>query len=81
MAVESAAECDVAIVGGGAAGLAAAAALARNGLAVCVLEARDRAGGRVLTRRDPDVAVPLELGAELVHGRPAATLAWAAKAR
>src|SRR5262245_6492091 len=78
---ETAAECDVVVVGAGAAGLAAAARLAREGVAVCVLEARDRVGGRIFTRRVPGVDVPIELGAELVHGRPAATLAWAAKAR
>ncbi|HEX5047434.1 MAG TPA: NAD(P)-binding protein, partial [Gammaproteobacteria bacterium] len=78
---ELAADCEVAIVGAGAAGLAAAARLAREGVAVCLLEARDRAGGRIYTRRDPANGLPLELGAELVHGRPAATLAWSAKAR
>ncbi len=81
MATNKAATCDVAIVGAGAAGLAAAARLVRNGVSVCVLEARDRVGGRILTRRDPGLDVALELGAELVHGRPEATLAWAAKAR
>ena len=59
---------DVIVVGAGVAGLAAAARLARAGLRVCVLEARDRAGGRIQTIRPPDVAVPVELGAELVHG-------------
>ncbi|HZF31263.1 MAG TPA: NAD(P)/FAD-dependent oxidoreductase [Gammaproteobacteria bacterium] len=78
---ETAADCDVVIVGAGAAGLAAAARLAREGVSARVLEARDRIGGRIFTRRVPGVDVPLELGAELVHGRPAATLAWAAKAR
>lgn len=59
---------DVAVVGAGAAGLAAADALRREGLGVIVLEARDRIGGRVLTLRDDRVPVPIELGAEFVHG-------------
>jgi monoamine oxidase len=62
-------EYDVAIVGAGAAGLAAAQELLHAGLRVCCLEARDRIGGRVLTAHD--LAVPVELGAEFVHGRPA----------
>src|SRR6202022_2378983 len=31
--------------------------------------ARDRIGGRVYTHHDPSVSVPLELGAEFVHGK------------
>jgi monoamine oxidase len=42
-------EVDVAIVGGGAAGLGAARALEASGLSVVVLEARDRLGGRAHT--------------------------------
>jgi monoamine oxidase len=42
---------DVAIVGGGFAGLTAARQLARAGKEVCVLEARDRVGGRVLNHK------------------------------
>ena len=64
-------DCDVAIIGAGAAGLAAAVELGRRGLDVCILEARDRIGGRILTRREPHLAAPIELGAEFVHGRPA----------
>jgi len=59
---------DVAIVGAGVAGLAAAAALKASGHRVLVLEARDRIGGRVLTHRDGRLPVPIELGAEFIHG-------------
>ncbi|HEY0515343.1 MAG TPA: NAD(P)/FAD-dependent oxidoreductase, partial [Thermoanaerobaculia bacterium] len=62
------AEIDVAVIGAGVAGLAAAGELRRKGLRVAVHEARDRIGGRILTHRDPRVAVPIELGAEFVHG-------------
>lgn len=61
-------EFDVAIIGAGAAGLAAAAHLSRNGRSVCILEARERVGGRVFTIRPHGAAVPVELGAEFIHG-------------
>jgi len=61
-------EYDVIVVGAGAAGLAAAAHLGRNGKSVCVLEARDRIGGRILTVRARGAVIPLELGAEFIHG-------------
>ncbi len=59
---------DVVIVGAGAAGLAAARALAAREYDVVVLEARDRIGGRVFTHRDSGTPVPIELGAEFIHG-------------
>lgn len=59
---------DVAIVGAGVAGLAAADALRRQGLSVMVFEARGRIGGRILTHRDARVPLPIELGPEFVHG-------------
>ena len=71
---------EVIVVGAGAAGLAAADALARAGVSVLVLEARDRIGGRCDTRRMPGLAVPVELGAEFLHGGPAATLDLLARA-
>ncbi len=61
---------DVIILGGGAAGLEAASALARSGLNVAILEARDRLGGRIDTRHAADDAkIVVERGAEFVHGR------------
>lgn len=59
---------DVIVIGAGAAGLVAAAALGRSGRSVLVLEARDRIGGRIWTRLEPGVAAPVELGAEFIHG-------------
>jgi len=70
---------DTLIVGAGAAGLVAAAELSRQRGTVCVLEARDRVGGRMFTRREPGVTLPIELGAEFIHGRAPATLGWLAK--
>lgn len=58
------------------AGLAAAQLLRRAGLEVLVLEARDRVGGRVLTRHVDGLAPPVELGAEFVHGPAAVTFGW-----
>jgi monoamine oxidase len=61
---------DVIVVGAGAAGLAAAVELARAGLSVTILEARDRIGGRMFTLRDPVYQAPIEMGAEFIHGLP-----------
>jgi monoamine oxidase len=65
---------DVIVIGAGAAGLAAARELARAGVSVLILEARDRIGGRCWTRHEPGLGVPIEYGAEFIHGRPRATL-------
>ena len=59
---------DVIVIGAGAAGLAATAELLRGGRSVLLLEARDRIGGRIWTRREADLTVPIELGAEFIHG-------------
>ena len=63
---------DVVIIGAGVAGLAAAGVLARAGRSVLCLEARNRLGGRILTLHDPLSPMPIELGAEFIHGRPPA---------
>jgi monoamine oxidase len=60
----------VIIIGAGVSGLAAAGELARAGVSVCILEARDRIGGRVFTIEDPAAETPIELGAEFIHGLP-----------
>ena len=65
--------CDVAIIGAGAAGLTAAGLLVRAGKTVRCLEAADRLGGRILTLHDPLSPLPIELGAEFIHGRPPQT--------
>src|ERR1041384_5962928 len=66
---------DVLVLGAGAAGLAAARDLSQAGLRVTVIEARPRVGGRILTLHDPRSPVPIELGAEFVHGEAPETLA------
>ena len=63
------------IIGAGAAGLAAAHELARAGKSVVVLEARDRVGGRCWTRRMPGLDIPVEVGAEFIHGEAKVTFA------
>jgi monoamine oxidase len=61
---------DVIVVGAGIAGLAAARTLAEAGLHVTLIEARDRAGGRIYTVPAAAGELPIELGAEFVHGLP-----------
>jgi len=69
---------EVIIIGGGVAGLSAARDLTAAGARVLLLEARDRLGGRILTRHTPDG--PVELGAEFVHGAVEETLSVAREA-
>jgi monoamine oxidase len=70
-------ECDVVVVGAGAAGIAAARRLIEHGLDVLVLEARDRLGGRAVTVETPG-GRPVDLGCEWLHSadrNPLTTLA------
>ena len=61
---------DVVVVGAGIAGLAAARTLAEKGLRVTLLEARDRVGGRIYSVPAAEGGLPVELGAEFIHGLP-----------
>jgi monoamine oxidase len=69
--------CDVLVIGAGVAGLAAALLLAHSGRTVRLIEARDRVGGRIFTqhtqRLDAHGSLPVELGAEFIHGLPPAS--------
>jgi protoporphyrinogen oxidase len=66
-------ESPIIILGAGAAGLAAAKELADQGREIVIVEARNRIGGRIHTLRDPKLKIPIELGAEFIHGRPEST--------
>jgi monoamine oxidase len=56
---------DVAVIGAGAAGLAAGLALQASGKSFIVLEARDRIGGRAFT--DTSLGLPFDMGAHWLH--------------
>jgi monoamine oxidase len=58
---------DVLVIGGGVAGLAAAARLAEARRRVILVEARPRLGGRIHTISDPELSHPIELGAEFLQ--------------
>src|SRR5258708_17520971 len=57
---------DVIVIGAGAAGLGAARRLAAAGIAVRVIEARNRVGGRAWTAHAPS-GLPIELGCAWLH--------------
>jgi len=59
---------DVVVVGAGAAGLMAAWELVQTGKRTAVIEGKDYVGGRIHTIQDDKFELPVELGAEFVHG-------------
>src|SRR6476620_9672305 len=59
---------DILIIGAGASGLMAAWDLSVAGKRVAILEAKDRIGGRIFDIHDDRVSIPVELGAEFIHG-------------
>lgn len=59
---------DVIVIGAGAAGLYAAAQLAKARKRVVLLEGRDRLGGRLWTGRKDRWPMPIDYGPEFVHG-------------
>src|ERR1700728_2950769 len=61
---------DVVVIGAGISGLAAARTLAEKGVRVSLIEARDGVGGRIYPLPAADGSLPLELGAEFIHGLP-----------
>jgi monoamine oxidase len=63
----------VIIIGAGAAGLSAARSLSTRGIKVILLEASHRIGGRIHSIQDDRFPMPVELGAEFVHGVPPET--------
>jgi monoamine oxidase len=70
-------DTDVVIIGAGAAGIGAARELKRLGKSFVVLEARERAGGRVFT--DISLGQPVDMGAAYIHF--AETNPWTALAQ
>lgn len=48
--------------------------MALAGLKVTIAEARERIGGRIYTHRDTRLPIPIEFGAEFIHGKPPQTL-------
>jgi len=74
-------EPDVLIIGAGASGLMAALELALAGKSCAIIEGRDRAGGRIYTLNDTRFNLPVEAGAEFIHGKLKITLEILTKAK
>ncbi|MEO6167856.1 MAG: NAD(P)/FAD-dependent oxidoreductase [Chitinophagales bacterium] len=59
---------EIIIIGAGASGMMAARELVKEGYSVLVLEGRNRVGGRIHTLVNNEFSMPVELGAEFIHG-------------
>jgi monoamine oxidase len=68
-------EAEILIIGAGACGLMAARELAKEGKSVLVLEGQNRTGGRIHTIHDKNFLMPIEVGAEFIHGEAMVTKA------
>lgn len=66
-------KADAIIIGGGASGLSAGKEMAKASKKVCVLEARNRLGGRIHTLNVTGFSTHIEAGAEFIHGDMPAT--------
>lgn len=64
----------IAVIGAGAAGVAAARMLADSNHEVTIFEARDRSGGRILSQTAKEWPIPAQLGAWLLGEEQLATL-------
>src|SRR5437588_10838767 len=60
---------DAIVLGAGASGLAAAARVGAGKWSLLVVEARPRLGGRIHTLHGEGWPIPIEAGAEFLHGR------------
>ena len=65
---------DILIIGAGASGLMAAKELSAKGKKVIIIEARNRAGGRINTLSEKHFSLQIEAGAEFIHGNLPLTL-------
>jgi monoamine oxidase len=66
----------VVVVGAGAAGIACCERLASHGVNFLLIEAKSHIGGRVHSQFQNATYIPIELGAEFIHGAPKYTLDW-----
>jgi monoamine oxidase len=71
----------VIVIGAGAAGLMAAKELTETGIDVTIIEANERLGGRINTILDTSFDMPIEAGAEFIHGNLPLTIGLLKKAK